>query len=1044
MKTIKIIFTTLLLLLSVASVYAQGRKISGKILSPLNKPIEGAIISAVGSKDAKTGVDGTFKMELKENTTQISVWAAGYYPETRLVDDNSQVVILMMPESTYKYNESAVLPMRIESSRPELTSAVNINKKDFTQGSMKIDRALAGQVAGLKTTRAGGMPGEGSYMNLRGIRSFVGSNAPLVVINGVPYLPDSRESQLINGFSRDIFQAYNIQDIQNITVLKGAEASMYGSMGSNGVILIETDGATSDNLDTRVSFYGQYGVNWNNKRMPLLTGNDYKSYLSDIGMTYFGNMEGFFSEFPFLSDPNSKYNYLYNNTTDWQDEIYKNGFVTDNLFRVEGGDAIAKYDLSLGYALENGLMDYTKSQRYHTQLNTNVLISKWVEMTATVGLAYLTGNYQQQGMDNVSNPILAAYSRAPLLSPYKKDNDGNILDTYSTYYYGNSTNMDFAVSNPLAIVNTLDGRNRQYDVNFRLGLVYKPFNGLSFNGTFGMFYNYNKEHLFIPGLSDKSILPIVDQYGNAENTVKEGVGETLNIFANGNVRYQRLFQGIHHLNILAGAQMLITQNKYEGGAGRNTPNDFYQTLGDTKTIGRYFYGYQEKWNWANFYAHADYTYRDMVAASLNVAADGASSAGTYGNHFYIYPYGGVTLLGKGWLPLTNSTLVNRLNLRAEYGLSGNSRFSSNLGKYYYTSLPYMTTSGIVRANISNTTLKPEKNIQFNLGLDMSLLRNRLEVTLDYYNNLSKDVIFAVPHTSALGSLNYYANCGEIKNRGVELAVQASLVRTRDFEWIIGGNIARNESEVESLGNTSQLINSYSDGAQLVSRVGESPYQFYGYQTLGVFSTQAEADAANLVNQKGQAYQAGDIHFVDQNGDGRIDSKDRVSLGSAAPKYFGGFFTRISYKSFALSAEFSYSKGNQAYNGVRRSLESLSTFGNQSAAVVNRWSLEGQQTNIPRAQWNDPMGNNDFSDRWIEDASFLRMKNVTFSYSFDKKFLNFFRSGTLYVTGENLLTATKYLGLDPEFSYSYSDAMQGFDYAKMMQPKSIKFGVNLNF
>ena len=142
--------------------------------------------------------------------------------------------------------------------------------------------------------------------------------------------------------------------------------------------------------------------------------------------------------------------------------------------------------------------------------------------------------------------------------------------------------------------------------------------------------------------------------------------------------------------------------------------------------------------------------------------------------------------------------------------------------------------------------------------------------------------------------------------------------------------------------------------------------------------------------------------------------------------------------------FRSSKGNQAYNGVRCSLESLSTFGNQSAAVVNRWSLEGQQTNIPRAQWNDPMGNNDFSDRWIEDASFLRMKNVTFSYSFDKKFLNFFRSGTLYVTGENLLTATKYLGLDPEFSYSYSDAMQGFDYAKMMQPKSIKFGVNLNF
>lgn len=168
---------------------------------------------------------------------------------------------------------------------------------------MKIDRALAGQVAGLKVTRASGMPGEGSYMNMRGIRSLVADNAPLVVINGVPYLPDSRESQLFNGYTRDIFQSYNIQDIQNITILKGAEAAMYGSLGSNGVILIETDGANSNDLDTKISFYGQYGVTWNDKRMPLLKGTDYKSYLSDVGMTYFDNMETFYSNFPFLNNP---------------------------------------------------------------------------------------------------------------------------------------------------------------------------------------------------------------------------------------------------------------------------------------------------------------------------------------------------------------------------------------------------------------------------------------------------------------------------------------------------------------------------------------------------------------------------------------------------------------------------------------------------------------------------------------------------------------------------------------------------------------------
>lgn len=1044
MKTIKVIFTTLLLFLWVVGASAQGQKISGRILSTLNKPIEGAIISATGAEDATSGADGTFQMKLKAGTLQISVWAVGYYPVTQLINGRSEFVILMMPSTAYKYNESAVLPFRVENSRPQETSAVNINKKDFAWGSMKIDRALTGQVAGLKTTRNGGMPGEGSYMNMRGIRSLVGANAPLVVINGVPHLPDMKESQLVNGYSKDIFQAYNIEDIQNITVLKGAEASMYGSMGSNGVILIETDGASSDNLDTRVSFYGQYGMNWNDKRMPLLAGNDYKSYLSDVGMTYFNNMENFFGEFPFLSNPNSKYYYLYNNNTDWQDEIYKSGFVTDNLFRVEGGDAIAKYDLSLGYATESGLMDFTKSQRYHTQLNMNVLVSKQVELFATVGLAYMNGNYQEQGMVSQTNPILAAYTHAPLLSPYKKDVNGNTLTSYAPYFYGKSENMDFAASNPLAIVNTLDGRNRQYDVNVKTGITYKPLPGLSFTGTFGLYYNYNKEHLFIPGLTEQAILPFFDQYGKADNSVKEGVGETFNIFANLNGRYQKTFNGIHALNVLAGVQMMTTQNEYDAGVGRNTPNDFYQTLGNTQTIGRYFYGYQEKWNWMNFYGHADYTYKERVAASVNMAVDGSSAAGSYGNHFFVYPSAGLTWLGKGWLPLSNSTWVNRLNVRAEYGLSGNSRFSSNLGKYYYTSLPYQDISGIVRANISNTKLKPEKNAQLNIGLDVSLLYNRLDFSVDYYNNQSTDVIFAVPQSSLYGTGKYYDNCGKIENQGIELSMQASLIRTRDFEWIVGGNIARNKAKVKSLGNENQLTHSYSDGAQLVTKVGEEPYQFYGYQTVGVFSTQVEADAANLTNQKGQAFQAGDMHFVDQNGDHRIDSKDRVSLGNAAPKYFGGFFTRINYKSFAVSAEFSYSKGNKAYNAVRRELESLSTIGNQSVAVMNRWTLDGQVTDMPRAQWNDPIGNSDFSARWIEDASYVRMKNITVSYRFDNKFLNFFRSGTLYVTGENLLTATKYLGMDPEFSYSYSDAVQGFDYAKMMQPKSVKFGVNLNF
>lgn len=604
--------------------------------------------------------------------------------------------------------------------------------------------------------------------------------------------------------------------------------------------------------------------------------------------------------------------------------------------------------------------------------------------------------------------------------------------------------MDFATSNPLAIVNTLDANNRQYDLNGKVGLTYKALPELTFTGTVGLYYNYNNEHLFVPGLTDKCILPFFDQYGEMNNSVKEGIGETFNIFYNLNGQYKKTFNDIHAVNVLAGAQVLMSKKEYDAGVGRNTANDFYQTLVNVQSVGRYFYGYLEQWNWMNFYAHADYTYKNMLSASVNMAVDGASSAGTDAARFFLYPSVGLTWLGKGWLPLSNSTLVNRLNVRAEYGVTGNSRFSSNYGKYYYQSLPYQDISGIVRGNIPNVMLKPEKNAQMNIGLDMSLFHNRLDIAFDYYNSLASDVIFALPISSGYGTGKYFDNCGEIENKGLELAVQASLIRTRDFEWIIGGNIAQNKSKIKSLGESDQILLKYGDGSQLITQVGSDPYQFYGYEALGVFSTQAEAEKANLINDKGLAYQAGDVHFADQNNDGRINDKDRVALGSMAPDFFGGFFTRIKVKSFALSADFSYSKGNKAYNAVRQSLESMSTFGNQSEAVSNRWILEGQVTDMPRVQWGDPAGNANFSSRWIEDASYIKMKNITLSYSFDKKLFNFVRSGTIYVTAENLLTLTKYLGLDPEFTYSNADAIQGFDYAKLMQPKAVKLGVNLKF
>lgn len=1041
MKKMRIFWMALLLAFSTV---ASAAVVRGKVQSTDQSPVADAVITLPGHESVRSSQDGSFELKEVEATGHLTVWATGFYVQTLPLKGQTELQIQLIPEDKYKYNETLVLPFRTETGTNEGISSSNLSKKDFALGSMSIDKALKGEVAGLQVTQKSGMTGEGAYFNLRGLRSLVSDNAPLIVLNGVPFLPNKNESRLISGYSRSVFQALNINDIQNITVLKGAEAALYGSMGSNGVIMIETDGAASDDLNTKISYFAQVGVNWNSKQMPLMKNQEYKSYLSDIGMTYYNNMETFFGEFPFLTDPNNIYSYLYDNSTDWQNVISGNSLVTDHLFRVEGGDAIAKYDISLGYTRDEGTLLNTASSRYHTQINTNVLVSQKFEIATTVGLAYLNGSYQEQGMNAATNPMLAAYQKAPLLSPFKSDINGNELATYSSYYFGASNNMDFAGSNPLALVETLTSGNRQYDVSAKVALTYKPTNDLSFNANVGLYYNYDQENMFIPGINNKDIMPIYDQYGQASNTVRVGVAETFNMYVGLNGAYKKTLDERNRLDANAGFQMITTSNEFDAGSGRNTPNDFYQTLGDVNAVGRYFFGYIDVWNWMSYYARVAHTYDDVLRTSVNVSIDGASSTGADAPQFGVFPSLSMTYMAKnaGWLSGVDA--INTFNLRAEYGLTGNSRYSSKYGKYYYTSRPYQGISGIIRANVPNTELEWEKNAQFDLGMDVSMLNNRVDVSLGYYNSQSTDVLMISPNSSVYGTGVYYSNDAAISSDGVELSVNVTPIQTKDFRWVLGGNVAKANNSVKSLGGVQETLITLSDDAQLITRVGEDPYAFYGYETNGVFATTDEAVAANMKNLNGLTYSAGDVRYVDQNNDGYINEEDRVILGSASPDLLGGVFNRFQYKQFALDVNLAFSIGNEAYNAVRRSMESSSDFSNQSRAVNRRWTMEGQITDMPKASWGDVIGNNDFSDRWIEDASYVKLRDVTLSYSFNKPVWNFFQSGVLFVTGENLLTFTNYLGMDPEFSYSYSDALQGIDYAKVALPKTVKVGVNLKF
>lgn len=1042
MKRLFLIFSFCSLLTTVS--WAQD-VLKGRVLTSAGQPIAEAIISCPGCTSVRSAEDGSYTLSgVKKNAT-VTVWRDGYFQREVFVADPQvkKLNIQLVEETRTRYNETAVTPFATKEGQTAWGSMQNLNRKDYALGSLSLDRALKGEIAGLNVTNKSGMTGEGAVMQLRGVRSLVADNAPLIVINGVPYMPDANLSQIVGGYSRSFFQALNGQDVRNVTVLKGADAAAYGSMGANGVIMIETDQASSSNMNTRISFSAIAGSNWQSNRIPMMGASDYKNYLSDIGLTYYPNMEAFFKDFNFLSDPNANKAYLYQYDTNWQDKIYRNSASMDFLFRVEGGDNIAKYNISLGYMSDKGTLKSTYSDRYQAQINASVLVSKKFEIRANINTAYLKGQYQEQGINLSTNPLLAAYRHSPLLSPYKSDIYGNLISTYASYRFGAIENSDFWVSNPVSLINNMMGKNRQYDMNTKIHFIYTPIKDLTLNGIVGMYYNYNQEEAFIPGINNEDIVPQFDKFGQSDNIIRVGANHTFNMYFNINADYKLRLGEQHKFNFNAGWQMLTTNYEYDAGFGRNSNNDFYQTLGDAQKLGKYFSGYNNKWNWANFYAHADYTWNSLIKAGVTASLDGASSIGKDATRMSVYPAFNLMFMAKNLKGLNNLSWLDKLNVYADYAMTGNSRFSSKYGKYYYTSNPYQTISGLVRANVPSTQLKAERDRTLNVGLETSLLQNRITLGVGYYNTQASDVIISGQRSVVLGTSDFYNNEAKLESKGLELTLSVAPIYSRDFHWYLGGSLTTLKNKVKSLGSLNEIVSTLDDGAQLVTRTGENPYAFYGLRSLGVFATTAEAQQANL-SAHGQKFEAGDVHFNDKNGDGAIDDSDREIIGSATPDLFGSFFTRFEYKGFALDMTFAYSVGNDAYNAVRRITESSSDFSNQAQSVNRRWLMEGQHTDMPRVRWADPVGNNLFSDRWIEDASYLKLRDVTFSYTWNKPWLNFLQGGTAFITGQNLLCFTKYLGMDPEFAYSYSPLMQGVDYAKVAAPRAVKIGVNLKF
>ncbi len=433
--------------------------------------------------------------------------------------------------------------------------------------------------------------------------------------------------------------------------------------------------------------------------------------------------------------------------------------------------------------------------------------------------------------------------------------------------------------------------------------------------------------------------------------------------------------------------------------------------------------------------------------TTNYAVDGSSRFGDKvdGSNQYAL----MSSLSGAWMVssegfMKNLQAIDYFKLRASYGYSGNEDIGNFTAQKYYISQNLIGMQGLVRGNIGNPNLQWETVKKFNIGADLGVFNERLNASIDLFSNKTRNMIIyeSVPNVSGFDYL--VNNSGSMRTYGAELSLNSRVIKTTDFTFDLGVNLSRYKNEIQGLPG-GDILTQFA-GATYLTSVGRDANLFYGLKTDGVFSTTAEAMAAGLnrrlVNGELVPFAAGDVRYVDTNDDHVIDNNDRMVIGNPNPDLTGSVSTNFAYKRFSLQALFNFSVGNDIYNGLRYNLEKMSGYENQSTAVSYRWVAEGQQTNMPKAVWGDPMGNSEFSSRWIEDGSYLRLKTVVLGYDFKVNDMNYIKYIKLYASADNLLTFTKYLGYDPEFSATSSIFGQGTDIGLAPQFRTIQLGLRL--
>lgn len=1024
------ILSFLIGVVTTTSALAQHRIAEGRVIDlATGQGLLGVTVSD-GQRQVITDQSGHYRMQLQGSSAEFRYSYDGYLTRT--------LVVPLRSDSTHVYD----IYMSSEAFAPlEAQHGAYTNN-----ASLSADDAISVHLASkVRSIARGGQFGEGSMMLIRGLNSLNTNVQPLIVIDGVVIEQLPGEQSIHGGFAINRLLDIDVQDIDHIDVINDA-TSLYGSKGANGVILISTKRGITN--QTKITLNASMTSKMRPHLPEMMNSNEFRSYVSEVykGSTQASNMAGGF-EGIFVEQVGDKtYNKNHNNT-DWADEVYQTGLLQRYALGIQGGDDVARYNVSVGYLTADEAVKQSSFTRINTRVNADINLAKWFDLGAEVYFSRIERELRDDGADAVTSPAFAARVKSPFFHPYNYTDDGlQLTKTIS--------DVDaLGVTNPTALIENAKGAHKQYRFSINVTPTFHFGNDWTVRGQFSYYQDNVNEHYFSPMVG---VTPVeIPNVGISYNTVREQNISQNSIYGDVNVGWQHLFAGEHLLKASLGQRLNVNTYKSTFGEGHNTGDDQIYNL-STSLDFLQSDGSDLGWRSTSLYLQAQYTFRNIYHlwavvtsdASSRFGAKAADSFGMLGARWTLFPSVGLSWDAKGESFLSDVSWLDALNLHASVGESGNDAINAIASWGYLAPINYLgVATGNVISNLRNDHLKWETTRKATAGINVALLHDRLQLAFDVFSHRTEDLLTMRQSDIITGMPPYLTNSGSLKNRGLEAQINGKLIDSRKFKWAMGLSLAHYKNSITSLPEgefETEVLNGH-----VLSAVGHPAGVFYGYRTAGVFATSADASAANLKVRNEDAslstFAAGDIHFVEPNAtyaDGIIDQNDRTVIGDPNPDLTGAFSTLLQYGRWSLDVQCTFSLGGDIYNYQRSLLESMDSFHNQSRHVLGRWKYEGQQTDVPRSSYADPMGNGRFSDRWIEDGSYLKIRNVRLSYALP---INnpYIEGVTFWGSVDNLCTFTKYLGSDPETYWGGSVFTQGVDYGLMPSCRTFNFGIKLN-